>query len=86
MSKDNVNSPEHYTKNPMHTIDVIENSMSPEEFIGYLKGNIIKYNSRSEHKGSPIEDLKKALWYQTKLVETRQKVDLQLEFKRGVAG
>jgi hypothetical protein len=21
------------------------------EFIGYLKGNIIKYNSRSEHKG-----------------------------------
>jgi len=84
MTKDNVNNPEHYNKNSVETIDVIEHSMSPEEFIGYLKGNIIKYNSRSEHKGKPIEDLEKALWYQTKLVEVRQKVDLQLEFKRGL--
>ena len=42
--------------------------MSKEAFIGYCKGNIIKYIWRYEHKGG-VESLKKAMWYIDKLTE-----------------
>ena len=35
-----VNSPSHYNSNTMETIDLIRDSMEPEEYRGYLKGNI----------------------------------------------
>ena len=49
--------------------DFIENVLTREEFIGYLRGNIIKYQSRANLKGRKEEDLKKAKWYSDKLVE-----------------
>ncbi len=68
-AKDIVNSPFHYTRNGMETIDVIENSMNREQFCGYMRGNIIKYLLRYEHKNG-IEDLKKANWYLNRLIKT----------------
>ena len=44
--------------------------MTREEFLGYLKGNVLKYVIRYKHKGNPRQDLSKALWYLTKLEET----------------
>jgi hypothetical protein len=67
--EDVVNSPFHYTRNGMETIDVIEDSMSREQYCGYMRGNIIKYLLRYEHKNG-IEDLKKANWYLNRLVKT----------------
>lgn len=58
-----VNSPSHYNQNSIETIDIIKDSMSAEEFKGFLKGNIIKYVSRAEFKGNETEDLQKARWY-----------------------
>jgi len=46
--------------------------MTLEEFRGFLKGNIIKYISRAEHKNG-VEDLKKARWYLGKLIKTAKK-------------
>ena len=41
--------------------------MSREQFLGYLKGNEMKYVWRYEHKGG-VEDLKKANFYLTRLI------------------
>jgi len=64
---DNVNKPEHY-QGDIECIDAIEAAMSHEEFIGYLRGNIFKYNWRYKNKNG-IEDLRKAEWYLRKLIE-----------------
>lgn len=64
--KDNVNSPSHYNHRGVECIDAIEASMTTEQFIGYLKGNVIKYLWRFEYKNG-LEDIKKAGWYRNKL-------------------
>jgi hypothetical protein len=56
--KDNVNSPPHYKVGGIETIDYIE-----AKSLNYNLGNVVKYVSRSDYKGSKVEDLKKARWY-----------------------
>ena len=74
---DLVNHPPHYNKGGMEVIEVIElvtgektggKRTGDQGFVGYLLGNILKYLLRFEHKGKPIEDLKKARWYLDKLI------------------
>lgn len=59
---DNVNHPDHYTQGGIETIEVIKAKLTPEEFVGYCKGNVIKYVTRANFKGG-IEDLRKASKY-----------------------
>ena len=66
---DAVNSPDHYNQTGMETIHVIRNCMDTNEFQGYLKGNILKYVARHNHKGMPLKDILKAQWYMSWLVE-----------------
>jgi len=63
-----VNEPPHYTKGGIECLDAIKASMPREQFIGYLKGNEIKYVWRYEHKGG-VEDLKKANFYLNRLIQ-----------------
>ena len=70
---DPVCNPEHYTQGDIECIDAIKASMSHEAFLGFLKGNIMKYICRYERKQKPLEDLKKAGWYRQKLEEELQK-------------
>lgn len=65
--KDNVNHPQHYTSGDIECIDAIKASMSEEAFKGFLKGNVLKYMWRYEHKGGK-ESLEKAQWYLNKLI------------------
>jgi hypothetical protein len=55
---DNVNHPPHYKVGGIETIDFIE-----AKKLNYNLGNVVKYITRADHKGSRNEDLKKALWY-----------------------
>lgn len=64
---DMVNHPPHYTQGGVECIDAIKASMTPVEFRAFLKGQIIKYLWRYEHKGNPMQDLEKAVWYLTRL-------------------
>ena len=48
---------------------VMENVLTHSEFVGFLKGNIIKYSMRAGRKGATDEDIKKALHYIEKLKE-----------------
>jgi hypothetical protein len=54
-------SPDHY-KGEIECIDAIKSSMTKEQYLGYLKGNIQKYIWRYDKKNG-IEDLKKAQVY-----------------------
>ena len=72
---DMVNSPPHYNNGDIECIDAIKESMTPEAFKGYLKGNIQKYIWRYENKKGG-EDLKKAQWYLNKLIKTLEKTKI----------
>ena len=41
--------------------------------LGFNLGNAVKYISRAEAKGTPIEDLKKAMWYLDREIQNREK-------------
>ena len=66
---DPVNNPSHYASGGIECIEAIKASMSHEAFLGYLKGNVQKYTWRYEKKVNPAEDLKKAQWYLSKLID-----------------
>lgn len=63
---DMVNSPAHYTKGGIETIDFIEAKGLDGD---YHIANAIKYLSRAPHKENYLEDLKKARWYLTRRIE-----------------
>jgi hypothetical protein len=46
-SFDPIYKPFHYNWLQKEVIDIIKDSLTPEEFIGYLKGNVIKYSLRA---------------------------------------
>jgi len=55
---DAVNHPAHYKVGGIETIDFIE-----AKKLGYNLGNVVKYITRSDHKGNRLQDLRKAQWY-----------------------
>jgi len=66
---DPVHQPNHYqVLEGVEAIDIIRATLSPAEFIGYCKGNFMKYMLRSHKKGKD-EDLRKANVYSNWLVE-----------------
>lgn len=68
LQPDLVNHPPHYTDGSIECIDAIEAQLTPEEYRGYLKGNIAKYAWRERHKGG-TESLRKARFYLNRLIE-----------------
>ena len=65
---DKVNHPEHYNQGTIECIEAIEAMLSQEEFVGYLRGNSLKYRWRFRYKNG-IEDLRKAEWYERRLLK-----------------
>lgn len=58
----------HYLETPIQPWDAMEAWMSPEEFHGYLRGNVIKYMARANRKGGVV-DYRKAQHYLARLIE-----------------
>ena len=65
---DDVNNPKHYNRGGLECIEAIEAMLTHEEFVGYLRGNSLKYRWRFRYKNG-IQDLDKAQWYENKLKE-----------------
>ena len=65
---DNVNSPKHYCKGGLECIEVIKAQLTPEQYQGYLYGNVLKYMWRWPDKNG-LEDLRKAEHYLKWLIE-----------------
>ena len=71
----NVHSPAHYNQGQTECIDAIEAMLSVEEYIGYLRGNSMKYRWRFRYKNG-FEDLNKAQWYEKRLVKFMEEHDV----------
>lgn len=67
-SVDSVERPAHYTQGDVECIDAIKAQLSPDEYRGFLRGQVAKYNWRLGRKGSALEDAMKAQWYLSRLV------------------
>lgn len=63
-----VDSPDHYIKGGIETIDYLKAKMFKDEFKGFLKGNCLKYISRAGNKDDELQDYEKAKWYLDKLI------------------
>jgi hypothetical protein len=59
--------PSHYTGLDIQPWEAMESWMTKDEFIGFLRGNIIKYLARAPRKGG-VEDYRKAKHYLEKLL------------------
>ena len=71
--KDMVNSPPHYNKYGVECIEAIQ-SATGEGYEYYLQGNIIKYLWRYRYKNG-VQDLEKAQWYLSRLIEIKNQQD-----------
>lgn len=68
--QDDVTHPHHYMLFPdLEVVDAIVALLSEEEFIGYCKGNILKYRLRAGKKDDLVKDIKKASIYEGWLAE-----------------
>ena len=71
----NVTNPEHYTQGEIECLKAIRSAEGVNGFVHYCKGNVYKYLWRSKHKhkdnkNGELEDLKKALVYLEKAIQT----------------
>lgn len=66
-SEELVYSPPHYTVGGFEALDVIKAKLTPEEYRGYCKGNILKYVMRANYKGTHDTDCGKAEYYAKEL-------------------
>lgn len=72
----------HYKEMPIQPWHVMEAVLSPEEFRGFLRGNVIKYALRAGRKEG-TDDAGKARHYMLKLKEFNEKMhQMQQEKKR----
>ena len=67
LQPDLINHPPHYNDGSIECIEAIEAQHTPEEYRGYLKGNIAKYIWRERHKGG-TDSLRKARFYLDRLI------------------
>ena len=65
---DSVNHPPHYKAGGIETIDFIE-----AKSLNYNLGNVVKYITRADLKGSKLEDLQKAQWYLNREIKNLSK-------------
>lgn len=65
---DAVSHPSHYTSGGIECIQAMRAALAPEEYRGYLRGNVLKYIWRCRLKGG-VEDLCKARAYLDWLIE-----------------
>lgn len=55
-------NPDRYNHGDVECIDAIKAALTPEEYKGFCKGNIMKYLWRESFKGK-INDVRKARYY-----------------------
>ena len=72
MTEDVIENPKHYACEAVEVSYRVEPIELCEQ-CGFLLGNALKYLFRYQHKGKPLEDLKKAQYYLKRLSNSRGK-------------
>ena len=57
---DQIEAPSHYCRNGIEVVKVLQTFLTPEEFEGWCRGNILAYQLRARWKQNCDMDLKKA--------------------------
>lgn len=70
---------EHYTNNGIEPIEIMQKNFSHDEFVGFCKGNVLKYLLRYKDKNG-LEDLEKAKIYLNWLIDEYTREDLNNTF------
>lgn len=65
---DMVNRPPHYNTGKIEVLDFIL-----DQNLDYLPGNVVKYICRAPHKGSELQDLKKAQFCLNRFIAEKEK-------------
>lgn len=65
--KEMINHPQHYNQG-IEAIDYIESHK-----LSFCLGNVVKYITRAKHKGTELQDLKKASWYLQREIDRLEK-------------
>lgn len=65
--------PDHYHKGGIDVIGFAELQFDDSELKGFHRINAIKYLSRYDRKGAPLQDLQKCRFYIDKLIEMEMK-------------
>lgn len=68
-SPDPVNSPAHYTQGSVEVFDMMLAIWGAEKVRTYCQLNAFKYRMRAGYKADAVEDVQKALWYESKAKE-----------------
>lgn len=53
----------HYQVLPVQPIEIMQKLMSPEAFLGFCFGNVIKYSLRCGQKDTPVKEMEKVRQY-----------------------
>ena len=64
------NSPSHYSRLVPQTIQRMQDVLTPEEFQGFCRGNIIKYAERMRYKDDPEKEATKIVDYSKWLLQS----------------
>lgn len=64
MTEEKIDHPKHYNTGKIEVIDFIE-----DQKLGFHDGNVVKYVCRARHKGTELEDLRKAAWYLNRAIQ-----------------
>lgn len=65
----------YYDAGGIETIEIIKAKLTPEQFQGWLLGNVIKYSTRLEHKGTRQRDAAKLKTYANLLNDEVMTID-----------
>ena len=57
----------YYDAGGLETIDIIKAKLTPDQYRGWLLGNLIKYSCRANHKGQFNRDVEKVKFYSAEM-------------------
>lgn len=64
-------SPNHYKVGGLEVMKVLKAKLTPEQFIGFCLGNVLKYTMRAQYKNG-LEDYKKARVYLNEIIKCEE--------------
>ena len=64
----------YYDVGGLETLDIIKAKLTPEQYRGFLLGNIIKYSCRANHKGDFDRDIEKIKFYGAAIFDTIRRI------------
>ena len=76
---EHVDHPKHY-RGKIECIDYLEDKLNIDEFIGFLKGTVMKYMDRLGKKENDLDDSRKAAWYLDRLIKKYQEKSMETIF------